>query len=198
MIRSYELGVLFLPSYWQSQSAHPTSPVLCKAAYSGPRASSHASVAAAPAREPAAAVGGDGAPTMDSDEDEDVRMAIAQSLEATPASSSAEVVTIDDSDADTIPESDSDQEPPRKQAAVGAGSCATPTPLAASPAPTGFRIVVGDLLNSSASFIAQQCNCNSTHGRGLAKALFERFPHANVYARRKGRSVPGACCPSTS
>lgn len=36
-----------------------------------------------------------------------------------------------------------------------------------------------------------QCNCVTTRGAHLSAAMFERFPHADVYAGRRARSVPG-------
>ena len=42
----------------------------------------------------------------------------------------------------------------------------------------------GNLLNSSAKYIAHQTNCLSTGSAGLAKSIFNRFPNTNVYKHR--------------
>jgi hypothetical protein len=46
--------------------------------------------------------------------------------------------------------------------------------------------VSGDLLGAPEQWIAHQCNCRSRGARGLAKHLFGRFPHANVYKVNAG------------
>ena len=49
-----------------------------------------------------------------------------------------------------------------------------------------------DLLKSDAQLIVHQCNCSSSKAKGLAKAIFDRFPYANVYGgdvKRKPGSV---------
>ena len=56
---------------------------------------------------------------------------------------------------------------------------------------SGYRVIPGDLLTCKASYIAQQCNCVSRGARGLAKALFHAFPHADVYKRRRAHSTAG-------
>lgn len=47
----------------------------------------------------------------------------------------------------------------------------------------------GDLLKSEEQYIAHQSNTTTVGARGLAKALFKRFPYANVYGNNKGRRV---------
>ena len=75
--------------------------------------------------------------------------------------------------------------------------CAPPPPLPPPPrlrAPPGSVSVVpgGDLLSAAEPFIAHQCNCISSGARGTAKALFQKWPAANVYHRRpRGGSTPG-------
>lgn len=54
-----------------------------------------------------------------------------------------------------------------------------------------LTIVQGNLLDAPEKYIAHQCNCVSPQGKGLSHALFQRFPHADVYATRKGKSQPG-------
>lgn len=47
-----------------------------------------------------------------------------------------------------------------------------------------MRFVTGDLLDQP-DFIAQQCNCLTVRGHGLAAAIARRFPAADCYARRR-------------
>ena len=56
-----------------------------------------------------------------------------------------------------------------------------------------IHIVSGNLLEASEPYIGHQCNC-MTIGKaaGLAKALFKKYPFANVYAKRTGPSDPGS------
>jgi O-acetyl-ADP-ribose deacetylase (regulator of RNase III) len=49
----------------------------------------------------------------------------------------------------------------------------------------------GNLLRSSAQFIAQQCNCRTMAAGGLAAAVFAAFPHADIYTDGTARS-PGS------
>jgi O-acetyl-ADP-ribose deacetylase (regulator of RNase III) len=51
--------------------------------------------------------------------------------------------------------------------------------------------VVGDLLESSEQYIVHQTNCRTRGALGLAKLVFERFPHSNVYRLRNEDSDPG-------
>lgn len=57
-----------------------------------------------------------------------------------------------------------------------------------------IKIVEGDILESNAQYIVHQTNCVSHKASGLAKFLFEKFPHANVYEERalvKSWHIPG-------
>lgn len=57
-----------------------------------------------------------------------------------------------------------------------------------------IEIIKGDLLTAPEQYIVHQCNCISAgkgSGAGLAKAIFEKFPHANIYDNRKTPDVPG-------
>jgi O-acetyl-ADP-ribose deacetylase (regulator of RNase III) len=47
-----------------------------------------------------------------------------------------------------------------------------------------LEIVTGDLLESKEKYIAHQCNCLTQNSAGTAKAIFDKFPHANTYAKR--------------
>lgn len=53
------------------------------------------------------------------------------------------------------------------------------------------RVVRGDLMRCAEAVLAHQCNCESKNARGLAKALFERWPSVDVYAKRTNPSTPG-------
>lgn len=60
--------------------------------------------------------------------------------------------------------------------------------------PTASRVEViagGDLLRANERFICHQGNCISKGARGLALAIYKKYPAANVYKRRHGNSVPG-------
>lgn len=53
-------------------------------------------------------------------------------------------------------------------------------------------LVGADLLRATEPYVLHQCNCVSKGARGLAKALFARWPSADVYRRRAGKaSTPG-------
>jgi len=47
-----------------------------------------------------------------------------------------------------------------------------------------IEIVTGDLLEATEKYIAHQCNCLTQNSAGTAKAIFDKFPHANTYERR--------------
>lgn len=51
--------------------------------------------------------------------------------------------------------------------------------------------IKGDLLNSSSTYIAQQCNCVTVKSLGLSKTIADRYPYANVYSQRTKPSEPG-------
>lgn len=55
-----------------------------------------------------------------------------------------------------------------------------------------ISLVQGDLLEASEPYVGHQCNCVTVGpGAGLAKALFRKFPYANVYTQRTEPSIPG-------
>jgi O-acetyl-ADP-ribose deacetylase (regulator of RNase III) len=56
-----------------------------------------------------------------------------------------------------------------------------------------LKIITGNILDATEEIIGQQCNCvTSDKAKGLAGAIFARFPYADVYARRGDkRGVPG-------
>ena len=49
----------------------------------------------------------------------------------------------------------------------------------------GVMTIIGDLLEADDSVIVHQTNCTTTTAAGLARTLFQRFPHANTYTARK-------------
>lgn len=53
------------------------------------------------------------------------------------------------------------------------------------------KIVSGNLLDATEEYIMHQCNCISNGASGIARAIFDRFPYADVYASRKVADVPG-------
>lgn len=48
-----------------------------------------------------------------------------------------------------------------------------------------IEIIKGDILKSDKKYIVHQTNCTSQTGLGLAKTLFQEFPHANIYKTRQ-------------
>jgi O-acetyl-ADP-ribose deacetylase (regulator of RNase III) len=55
-----------------------------------------------------------------------------------------------------------------------------------------LTFVEGDLLDAPERFICHQCNCVMKGTRGLATAMFDRFPYADAYQQRgKKKSTPG-------
>lgn len=48
-----------------------------------------------------------------------------------------------------------------------------------------LHVSKGDLLNSSAQYIAHQCNCVSQGVAGLAKLIFDKYPWADHSSRTK-------------
>jgi len=45
--------------------------------------------------------------------------------------------------------------------------------------------VSGNVLDAKEDYICHQCNCITSNSMGLAKDLFERYPHANTYRNRR-------------
>eukprot|EP01147_Barroeca_monosierra_P007763 gene7763-630_t len=66
--------------------------------------------------------------------------------------------------------------------------------------PSGDEIPIvvekpGDILNATEQYVAHQCNCISITARGLASAIFSKYPEANIYKLRKSKKkkdYPGA------
>lgn len=53
-------------------------------------------------------------------------------------------------------------------------------------------IVTGDLMEAKEQYIAHQCNCVSHYAAHLAKTMFTRFPHADIYSKRISPSEMGS------
>ncbi len=47
-----------------------------------------------------------------------------------------------------------------------------------------------DILTFDVQYIAHQCNCLSTKSLGLARLIFDKYPHSNVYTKNTPRT-PG-------
>ena len=56
-----------------------------------------------------------------------------------------------------------------------------------------LKIVNGDLTEAKEKYIAHQCNCTTKSVKGLAVAVFGKFPYANIYKDRRafGATEPG-------
>jgi O-acetyl-ADP-ribose deacetylase (regulator of RNase III) len=54
-----------------------------------------------------------------------------------------------------------------------------------------IEIITGDLLDAKEQYIAHQCNCLTQNSAGIAKAIFDKFPHADSYAARKEADTMG-------
>lgn len=61
---------------------------------------------------------------------------------------------------------------------------------------TIIKIVSGDICDTKLNYIMHQTNCVTTKSHGLAKAIFTKWLHGNIYARRKRQSGNTAKNPS--
>lgn len=50
-----------------------------------------------------------------------------------------------------------------------------------------IKVINKDILLSECDFIAHQCNCVTKKSRGLAKAIFDKYPQANTYSNNYNR-----------
>ena len=66
-----------------------------------------------------------------------------------------------------------------------------------------ISVIAGDLLDANVTFLVHQCNCQTTYGKGLSKAIFDRYPDANTYSpsyrylNEVGKMVPYTRMPGT-
>jgi len=54
-----------------------------------------------------------------------------------------------------------------------------------------IEIVTGDLFEAKEKFLVHQCNCVTNRAAHLAKDMFEKFPHSDIYAGRTEADKPG-------
>lgn len=55
-----------------------------------------------------------------------------------------------------------------------------------------IEVVTGDLLNATEKYIVHQTNCLSDGGAaGVARLIFDKYPHSDCYLDRKEPSKPG-------
>jgi hypothetical protein len=52
-------------------------------------------------------------------------------------------------------------------------------------------IVSGDLFDAEEKYLCHQCNCVTNRAAHLARAVFERYPHADIYSGRVEHDKPG-------
>lgn len=55
-----------------------------------------------------------------------------------------------------------------------------------------MKIIKGSILDASEQYIVHQCNCVTINSAGLALAIFQKYPYANVYSTRQNVSTPGS------
>lgn len=55
-----------------------------------------------------------------------------------------------------------------------------------------IEIITGDLLEAKEKYVAHQANCVSQKSMGLAKKIFDKFPHSNIYSAREIPDKPGS------
>jgi O-acetyl-ADP-ribose deacetylase (regulator of RNase III) len=55
-----------------------------------------------------------------------------------------------------------------------------------------LKVITGDLFDAQEKFICHQCNAVTTRGANLAKAMFARFPWADIYSERSYPHTPAA------
>lgn len=54
-----------------------------------------------------------------------------------------------------------------------------------------FQIKTGDIFKSTDTYLCHQCNCVTNKSAHLAKAVFTKYPYADVYTERVEPSKPG-------
>lgn len=54
-----------------------------------------------------------------------------------------------------------------------------------------IQLRIGNLFNATETYICHQTNCVTNISAHLAKDMFERFPHADIYIGRQHPDVPG-------
>mmetsp|Transcript_45967 Transcript_45967/g.121563 ORF Transcript_45967/g.121563 Transcript_45967/m.121563 type:complete len:199 (-) Transcript_45967:305-901(-) len=79
----------------------------------------------------------------------------------------------------------------RKRASKAVQPCGKRMRLSRSESLDGYREIVGDILLAKEQYVCHQCNCVSRSAKGLAQALFSKYPWADVYRARSAKPVPG-------
>jgi len=54
-----------------------------------------------------------------------------------------------------------------------------------------MKIIHGDLMHATETYICHQCNCVTNRSAHLAKTMFTNFPYADVYSKRQQPDQPG-------
>lgn len=54
-----------------------------------------------------------------------------------------------------------------------------------------LKTIEDDLFTADAKYLVHQVNCISKRSAHLAKAVFSRYPYADIYSNRDGPSIPG-------
>lgn len=54
-----------------------------------------------------------------------------------------------------------------------------------------IEIVTGDLFEAKEKYLCHQCNCVTNTAAHLAKDVFEKFPHSDIYTSRTEADKPG-------
>lgn len=54
-----------------------------------------------------------------------------------------------------------------------------------------LKTIIGDLLDAKEKYIVHQTNVTSHFAAGIAAAIFNKFPHSNIYSNRMEADIPG-------
>jgi hypothetical protein len=54
-----------------------------------------------------------------------------------------------------------------------------------------IKVITGNLLDASETFLCHQCNCVTNRAAHLAYSVFKRFPYSNIYVGRQKPDEPG-------
>lgn len=54
-----------------------------------------------------------------------------------------------------------------------------------------FKIIDGDIFDSTEDYLCHQCNCVTTGAAHMAAAVFKKFPEADIYTFRDKPDAPG-------
>lgn len=55
-----------------------------------------------------------------------------------------------------------------------------------------MMIISGNILEAEEQYIAHQCNCLTTYAKGIAKTIFDHYPHADIYSSRTFGNEPSS------